>query len=398
MYIKENFLVVAPPERGVLYFYYPVVKDGEIILIPLRWEDEVRRLIVPADKKGFFIALFNLISRVREIIAEVDTSAAEFAWVYPKSIEVHLPERKVMWHYRNGETLAVDAREKKVACSCATFKEKGVCGHLKQIRDALFPNSLPIPIPNGEIKGIKIPLPEGVNWVEYLFTPPIKPSMESYSHKREAVEGLKVGVEWEIPKKLPPKGEAVRYLAYLIKKYDLLYEKDGSVEGGEFKTAHPVDIKGAFKLLYNLKSFRDKYPKFFESERINAGLHLHFNISDLLGFEKMNLKGFLLETCLLLEEETKDLLFALYGREFNRYCLPLKKGADRYSWVNLNNAQTVEFRLGNSKARGGAYITSLKASLYLFSKAREFVKNSSLKPREVVEKFKKLAPKWLEQA
>ena len=408
MYIDKE-LFVKLPVRGRLYYFLPILKDGEVILLPASEGEEPRRLSVEPSKKAFIRAFFGLIARVRATLQSLPTEKAEsvnpynpYGWI--RGFRIDLKERSIHWEVASfsaiGRSYTISVGPDGARCTCPDFIFRGgVCKHIATLARLVQENmdGLPLEVKDASPKPLRFTLPKGVNWVEYLIAPPFI-YQGSYQNHRQPAEGLKVGVEWEIPERIPTNWyKARKYLAYLISSFSLLWERDGSVKGGEFKTNSPIDIREAYRLLGQLGKFRENFPKLFRSD-LSAGLHLHFNISDLSDEGKEKVKEFLYKVGLLLEEK-RPLLYSLYGREFNRFCQPLRIAGreNRYAWLNLTGSATVEFRLGNAKASGRTYISALRASAFLFRKARESLERP-LDPEKVVEAFVKLAPSWQGQA
>lgn len=407
MYIDAKLVVKLPPVRGRLYYFLPILKDGEVILLPASEGEEPRRLSVEPSKKAFIRAFFGLVARVRATLQSLPTEKAEsvnpYSWI--RGFRIDLKERSIHWEVASfsviGRSYTISVGPDGARCTCPDFIFRGrVCKHIatlaRLVQESM--DGLPLEVKDASPKPLRFTLPKGVNWVEYLIAPPFI-YQGSYQNHRQPAEGLKVGVEWEIPERIPANFyKARKYLAYLISSFSLLWERDGSVKGGEFKTSSPIDIREAYRLLGQLGKFRENFPGLFRSD-LSAGLHLHFNISDLSDEGKEKVKKFLYKVGLLLEEKHPLLLYSLYGREFNRFCQLLRIAGreSRYAWLNLTGSATVEFRLGNAKASGRTYISALRASAFLFRKARESLERPR-DPEKVVEAFVKLAPSWQGQA
>lgn len=216
---------------------------------------------------------------------------------------------------------------------------------------------------------IELPHDLKINALCFISKSKREPSKENYSNKRVNVDGLKIGIEFEIPK-YPGYRESFffRYLNYFISELGIIYEHDGSVEGGELKTFEPVSIRKARFLLERFALFRREFDDAFNDSSIRSGVHIHFNITHLPANKSYRVKKSVQKISEYLQDNYRYFkhLVSIYGRFPNRYCNKVQNSS-RYEWINLKNRETVEFRLLNSKRR--SYSKAFNLSLIIFKTA-----------------------------
>jgi len=334
--------------------------------------------------EGLFTALLRTVERIREACERIASlRQGRFPEPAIESFRINLKHKRAEWKVRSftDQDLTYEvfiSADGTFSCTCPDHQHrKRACKHVLSLAKVISTWSrLVNSQPSNQVEEIFVPkAPRHIYVGEWYSTPPYI-EMEGYSNIRAVVEGVKVGLEFEIPN-LPLEDEERRYIRYLLERYPLKYERDGSVGGGELKAKRPLEVKEAIRLLYELKRFREFFPNLFISSSF-SGLHIHFNIADLREEKKVLLKELLFKVAVRLQRR-KDLLRSIYGRSFNQYtkAYPVGKSfneiSSRYYWINLTNSRTVEFRLGSSKAHGAKYVPMFLFSLNIFRLARNLV-------------------------
>ncbi|MEM4854882.1 MAG: SWIM zinc finger family protein [Sulfolobales archaeon] len=331
LYVEPNFSI-APILVGA--------RNGWAIRVPFRGHERV-----PKTYREAFAKIGEVFSKISCLPSHERAKP-----IQPR--EVRLEEGVLVWVVESftdpDKTYEVRYEQGHFKCTCPDFtKRGGVCKHIASLRAGMLKSLENSDNIQEEVR--ILPPPEWADPMEWVLSPPHTPQV-LYTPQRENLVGKYFGIELEIPKAL----SAVARLR-LNKHFRVLlrqgllkaFETDASVRGGEIKTPPLTEAQFLRAVKHFALLRKDKGISYaFVSQRL-AGLHVHINVGDL--GEEAKRRAY--EFGLLAQKEVD--LPKIFGRDYNQYAemLPssyVRATLKRYYWLNIQNSQTIEVRLGSA--------------------------------------------------
>ncbi len=221
--------------------YVPLLLKGETLLV------SITSLACSCLREKGFDSPFRTAARIREAVRFTFSSPGQ-GIEKVRSVRIHLKGRYAEWEVESFTSPDILYTVKvysdgRAECTCPDHKNRGsMCKHIATIKNILdWVPEWESPVQE-ELYLPSVKCPKGVFCGGLVYNFPDLPYQGRYSHLRHEVDGLKIGVEFEILNSLEEE-EAKRHLSWLVKNFSLVYERDASVLGGELKSSSPLDIR-----------------------------------------------------------------------------------------------------------------------------------------------------------